>query len=216
MVSSMVAKVSVITPTWHRTEMVLECIRSVEEQDYPNIQHVVISDGPDYEFMQTVAPLATREHAPGYELICKAYPEHDDTIRWGHRARRHGIEVSNGELIAYLDDDNTWRPDHLSKLEFLLSDPDIDFAYSSMQMWNKATGLPLGKLLGRAPPSCGNLDTSEIMHRREILDVITWRPDSPSGCPDWDIVERWIASGAKWAHNATITGDYWLDPDKVY
>ena len=40
--------VSVITPTWQRHALLLDrCIPSVAAQDYPNVDHVVVSDGPD-------------------------------------------------------------------------------------------------------------------------------------------------------------------------
>jgi len=42
--------VSVVTPTWQRHRILLErCIPSVQSQDYPNVQHVIVSDGPDPE-----------------------------------------------------------------------------------------------------------------------------------------------------------------------
>jgi cellulose synthase/poly-beta-1,6-N-acetylglucosamine synthase-like glycosyltransferase len=39
--------VSIITPTWKRRDLLVKrALPSVAAQDYPNIEHVVVSDGP--------------------------------------------------------------------------------------------------------------------------------------------------------------------------
>ena len=41
-------RTSVITPTWQRHDALLQrCIPSVLAQDYPAVEHVIASDGPD-------------------------------------------------------------------------------------------------------------------------------------------------------------------------
>ena len=49
--------VSVITPTWQRADLLVNrCIPSVQAQDYPVVEHIIVSDGPDQllrDYMET-------------------------------------------------------------------------------------------------------------------------------------------------------------------
>ena len=128
-------------------------------------------------------------------------------MNFGSRARNAGLAVATGELIAYLDDDNAWRPDHLALLVKALDDnPAAGFAYGLMVTH------PQGVLIGADPPRYGGIDTSMIVHRRELLDVARWpKPGEIRGdmhAPDWAIVEAWLAKGAGWVHVPQITVDY--------
>jgi glycosyltransferase involved in cell wall biosynthesis len=187
--------VSVVTPTWQRHDVLLKrCIRSVAMQTYEHVEHIVVSDGPDDE-LATLVPDGVR-----YEAL----PDHDPDQRWGTRARLRGIELARGEFIAYLDDDNAFRPDHLSRLvEALLNSPAADFAYSQMVV-HQGGG---ESLVGAAPPQYCGIDTSIIVHRRELLEQATWRNSLPT--IDWDVVDRWLRAGAGWAWVPLVTVDYY-------
>lgn len=184
--------VSVVTPTWGRRETLLaRCIPSVAGQTHTNVQHVVVSDGPDEE-LAAVMPAGVTFH----ELA-----EHDPATRWGHWARLDGIARGDGDLIAYLDDDNSFRPRHLELLVAALEESGADFAYSRMQVHGHHD-----HLVGSPPPEYGQIDTSLIMHRRALLESGTWHQSLPT--IDWDLVSRWLAAGATWTWVDETTVDY--------
>jgi glycosyltransferase involved in cell wall biosynthesis len=163
----------------------------VQAQTHPAVEHVVVSDGPD---------VGLAEQLPA-GVVFEALDEHDDDARWGHWARLRGLELAKGELIAYLDDDNAYRPRHLELLVAALEDnPDAAFAYSQMLVH------PSGSVVGTDPPVYCGIDTSIIVHRRELLDLGTWEPSLPT--IDWDIVDRWMQAGAEWAFVGDVTVDY--------
>jgi glycosyltransferase involved in cell wall biosynthesis len=58
--------------------------------------------------------------------------------------RNVGVRVSDSEFVAFLDDDNTWTPDHLQRLVPPLV-RGADLAYGGLQ-WVDADGEPLGTL----------------------------------------------------------------------
>lgn len=185
-------KISVITPTWQRARLLLgRCIPSVTAQTYPGeIEHVIVSDGPD----------PALDGMPGITFL----PAHVPAVNRGIWARLAGTRLATGDLIAYLDDDNAWRPRHLELLAAAIRDEDASFAYSQARCVN-----PLGVtwVVGCSRPVFGQIDTSLIVHRAGLLDVATWRP---SGRPaDWDLVDRWLDAGATWAHVPEITLDYY-------
>ena len=49
-----------------------------------------------------------------------------------------------------------------------------------------------------------------IVHRRGLLDVATWRWHPGIPTIDWDLVSRWMAGGATWAHVPAVTADYYF------
>ena len=195
-------KVSIITPTWQRHHLLLNrAIPSARAQSYTDTEHLVISDGPDPTLRGLLA-----EEAVTY-LEC---PEHDESrMNFGSRARNWGLKHATGDIIAYLDDDNSWRPDHLALLVRALElNPAAAFSYGLMITH------PHGVVIGTNPPQYAGIDTSMIVHRRELLDVSQWPdPDQIQGdqhAPDWAIVAAWLMGGALWVHVPQVTVDYYF------
>lgn len=204
--------VSVITPTWERHGPLLgRCVPSVLAQTHQPVEHVVVSDGPDPELRGKLFALGYGS-AGWPERRYVEVPVHDAGHGWGSRGRLAGLEVASGELVAYLDDDNAWRPDHLKLLVAALdAAPDARFAYSRMlRHW----GAGAADEVGLAPPCYGQVDTSLLCHRRDLVEVATWRTAWPGHidqhAPDWDLVDRWLAAGVGWAHVEQVTVDYYL------
>ena len=192
--------VSVVTPTWGRHEAVLgRCIPSVAAQDYPAVEHVVVSDGPDLELK-----LQVKLQHP--DVIYGEVPEHDPDARWGHWARLAGIGAARGEFIAYLDDDNAYRPQHLSAVITAMEETGADFGYSVALFQGRGQPYPVGQ----QPPSYGQIDTSIMVHRRELLETASWRWHEGIPTIDWDLTERWLAAGARWAFVPYVTVDYYF------
>lgn len=194
---------SVITPTWRRHDLLLDrCIPGVQAQDYPSVEHIVVSDGPDPELREK---LGKPGMYPGrHNLWYFELPEHDGIPHWGHLARLHGIEYASGDLIAYCDDDDALYPEHCRLLAAALdAHPEAGWA-SSMMASHGPGGITE---IGAGSPSCGNLGTPMIMHRREILEHGTWGP--ASSLEDWELVNRWIHAGIGHVKVSEITSDVW-------
>jgi glycosyltransferase involved in cell wall biosynthesis len=202
------ALVSVITPTWQRRSLLLDrCIPSVLAQDYPAVEHVIVSDGYEDGLYPAILDRYAEQVAAG-RIQFDELAAHDPAARWGHRARLRGIEAARGEYIAWLDDDNAYRPQHLSMLTAALEeDTAAGFAYSLIQM----NGHSVPYIVGGDPPFCGGIDTSAMFCRRTALDVATWRDDGQQTV-DWDLAERWMAAGMTWVHVPHVTADYYFSP----
>jgi glycosyltransferase involved in cell wall biosynthesis len=174
-------------------------------QEWPHVHHVVVSDGPDPELMALLAADPELD-APVEDgrLLVTELPEHDPDARWGHWARLRGIELARGDMIAYLDDDNAYRPNHLSSVVTQMLAEDTDFGYAVGLFQGRGQPYPVGS----APPSYAQIDTSLIVHRRELLKRGTWEQSMPT--IDWDLVERWLAAGARWSFVPYVTMDYYF------
>lgn len=189
-------KITVVTPTWQRHALLTtRCIPSVAAQTVP-VEHVVVSDGPDPALQALLADADV--------VYVEVDQHHDHPTNVGGWARNRGLEVATGDLIAYLDDDNAYRPHHIAALAAALhTDPGADFAYSRMFRHG------IGDIIGSTPPRHGTIDSSLIMHRRDTPNRFGRWP-APSGYSiDWELVQAWLAGGAKWVHVPDITVDYY-------
>jgi len=106
--------VSVIIPTYKRAVLVQRAIESVLRQTYRNIEILVVDD----------------ESPDDTASVVKAIPDSRiKYIRHGKNkglpaVRNTGIRAANGELIAFLDDDDEWREDKLDKQIRAIKDCD--------------------------------------------------------------------------------------------
>ncbi len=99
--------VSIITSTIGRPHLA-RCVESVKRQSYPNIQHLVVVDGPA-NHDRAEAILAKYE---GIDVFILPYP----TRSWGGRIYAAIPHLSKGDFIMNLDDDNFLEPDHVESL----------------------------------------------------------------------------------------------------
>lgn len=115
--------VSVILPTYNRSELVVRAVRSVLEQSYRNLELLVVDDGSSDATGEVLAPFSCD---PRFHYI---YQEN----RGQAAARNLAIKCSNGYYIAFLDSDNYWDVDKLkSQLAFWRGKDEYDILYSGV------------------------------------------------------------------------------------
>lgn len=190
--------VSVVTPTWKRHNLLIgRCIPSVQEQDYPVVEHVVVSDGPDEDLGVKLFD------GPWSNLVYRELDRHEPSEHFGHYARLLGLDCSSGTYITYCDDDDSLRQEHCRLMaEALEADPGAGFAVSRM-VSHHAHPVVVG--WGRLEP--GNVGSPMIMHRKDILEHGTWGP--ASWLEDWQLVERWLDAGIRYVNVDAETSDVW-------
>jgi hypothetical protein len=182
----------------------------VYTQSVPAVEHVIVSDGPDRDLADLLAKDLWRRPLKTRSLVVDQLPQHlDGPVDYGSRARNRGLELASGEYIAYLDDDNAYRPKHLQQLAEALELSGADFAYSQMLTH------PANSIVGLPQPTYGGIDTSLLMHRAGVPERFgMWPlPDELIGdkhAPDWGVVARWLDNGATWIHVAEVSVDYYV------
>lgn len=183
--------VSVICPTFNRSTAIVPTIRSVLQQDLPDWELLVMSDGSTDDTEQIVRDMATD----------------DDRIRvvplprTGHPSgsRTEGLRRSRGRLIAYLDHDDSWRPDHLSTVARLLDDGGVLAATGYVVTDDHGVPHRCSHTLDLAwHPELQILDPmfepSRFAHRRGLPESVGgWR--RTRGLEDWDLLYRLTRAG---------------------
>jgi glycosyltransferase involved in cell wall biosynthesis len=131
-------KVSVITPTTGN-QFLKECIESVRNQTYTNIEHIVVVDGKSrWEQAEPILLKASfpREESSSDRLLVLPYPTGTDRYN-GHRVYGGTTYFADGDYHLWLDDDNVLEPDHIEKLVKLVQENNLDWAYSLRKIIDK-------------------------------------------------------------------------------
>jgi glycosyltransferase involved in cell wall biosynthesis len=131
-------KVSVITPTTGN-QFLKECIESVRNQTYTNIEHIVVVDGKSrWEQAEPILLKASfpREESSSDRLLVLPYPTGTDRYN-GHRVYGGTTYFADGDYHLWLDDDNVLEPDHVEKLVNLVQEKNLDWAYSLRKIIDK-------------------------------------------------------------------------------
>jgi glycosyltransferase involved in cell wall biosynthesis len=111
--------VSVIIPTYNRSQFVTEAIDSVLHQTYPNIELIVVNDGSTDDTEQKLQPYLGN--------IIYEWQENQGP----GPAVNTGLRVAKGKYIARLDDDDLFTPDKIEKqVKVFGENPDVGLVTS--------------------------------------------------------------------------------------
>ncbi|MCL4768133.1 MAG: glycosyltransferase [Hyphomicrobiaceae bacterium] len=118
--------VAVIIPCWNAEKWVARAIQSVLDQDYPNLEVIVIDDGSTDNSLDVIRSFG-------------------DRIRWETgpnrgpcAARNKGFALAKGEWIQFLDADDMLHPNKIAySIELAGRYPNIDFVWAPHKQINK-------------------------------------------------------------------------------
>jgi glycosyltransferase involved in cell wall biosynthesis len=100
--------VSVIIPTYNRADVISQTIDNVLSQTYKNIELIVIDDGSTDNTQVTLRRYGSRIRVVTQKNAGPA------------AARNRGFEMSRGDIIAFQDSDDLWKPTKLERQIALL------------------------------------------------------------------------------------------------
>ena len=122
MISNKYLKVSIITTTFNSAETVAETMRSVEEQDYPHIEHIVV-DGHSQDETLDIIGL--------YPHTATLITEKDKGI---YDAMNKGIRAATGDVIGILNSDDIYaNAKVISHVARVFQDPHVQTCYADLQ-----------------------------------------------------------------------------------
>ena len=124
-------KVSIITPTVGKPHL-KQCIESVRAQTYKNIEHIVVVDGEERwaEAEPVLLEVGFPRGKQNNEYVhVLPYATGKDRFL-GHRIYGAMTFVADGDYHMWLDDDNTFEPNHVESLVTLATEKKLDWAFS--------------------------------------------------------------------------------------
>ena len=108
-------KVSIVTPSFNQGHFIEETIRSVLDQDYPNIEYIIIDGGSTDD---TVNVIKKYQGRLSYWESCRD--------RGQSHAINKGFEKCTGEIFNWLNSDDVLRPGSLRRIaERFVESPGI-------------------------------------------------------------------------------------------
>jgi len=199
--------VSIIIPTFRSKGGIISSVDSVLDQTYQNLEVIVIDDNdPD-----TNERLQTESFMSKYQSDSRVrYIKHDRN-RNGAVARNTGIKASNGEYIAFLDDDDTFRKDKIERqVMYLESHPDMDAVYTSIAIDGRPIVLTPyeGNALLPLLTERTRMFTSTLLFKRKPILEIRGFTESFRRHQDFDLLIKFFYAGYHIGCIKEVLADY--------
>lgn len=118
-------RVSVIMPTHNRPQMLRDAWLSVCRQTYPDWEAIVVNDGGS-----DVSAVLEGQPGGAQNLRLISMP----TAQGPAAARNAAIRAAQGEILAFLDDDDLYHPQHLERLVAALQASNAGLVYSAADL----------------------------------------------------------------------------------
>lgn len=186
--------VSIIVPAYNHENYVGECIESIINQTYNNIELIILNDGSKDKTMQAIKKYEEKceERFTNFLVIDK---ENEGICKTLNR----GIKESNGKYVCFLASDDMILSDKIKKqVNYLQINEDIkelicngyiyygdnkikELFYKSIPKWTKLSHKEIFK-----KSLCGNFFNPFGMYDREVFDKIGLFNESLN-FEDWDM-----------------------------
>jgi len=126
--------VSIVTPSFNQARYLEATLLSVLEQDYPNLQYIVVDGGSTDGSLEIIKKYADR--------LAWWVSEPDK----GHAdALNKGFAHADGQIFAWLNSDDTYYPGAVSEaVAYLQAHPDVGMVYANADLTDQD-----GQVIGR-------------------------------------------------------------------
>ncbi|MBA2361483.1 MAG: glycosyltransferase [Actinobacteria bacterium] len=109
--------VSVVTPSFNTGRFIEETLRSVQEQDYGRVEHIVLDSGSSDGTAEILA------RYPAVRVVSEAPTRITDKVNLG-------FSLAQGEILAWINADDFYLPGAISKaVEALTAHPEAALVY---------------------------------------------------------------------------------------
>lgn len=204
------SKVSVIIPTFNRARYLCEAINSVLIQTYNDFEIIVVDDGSTDN---------TKELLNKYNGKIKYIYQQNQGMS---AARNLGINMSDGEYISFLDNDDVWLPEKLKKqIDLLDSNPEIAFVSSDSFVIDA-----FGSIIKTWGKGTNNYENFESLYEENFIPILTvvarkkylldagLFDEALSVCADYDLWLR-LAKKYRFKHISIPLAKYRIHGDNI-
>jgi glycosyltransferase involved in cell wall biosynthesis len=175
--------VSVIIPTYNRGWILGEAIDSVLAQEYSDYELIVVDDGSTDD-TQEILDLY------GQDIVVFRQPNQGVSA-----ARNLGIAESRAELVAFLDSDDLWLPQKLTRqVAFFQSNPvalicqtEETWVRNGVRVNPKKRHQKLAGMIFEPSLALCLVSPSAVMIRKTLFDTVGLFDESLPACEDYDL-----------------------------
>jgi glycosyltransferase involved in cell wall biosynthesis len=186
-----VPKISIVTPSYNQAPFLEETIQSVFSQGYPDLEYIVMDGGSTDGSVDIIRR---------YEKQIAYWQSEPDEGQ--SDALRRGFTQSSGDILGWLNSDDTLEPGVLGLVgEYFSSRPDVDIVYGNLNLVDTD-----GKRLYTAYPV---LDLRILIYENRFVpqQAMFWRRtlyDRVGGinpelrfAMDYELVVKFLLAGAR-------------------
>jgi glycosyltransferase involved in cell wall biosynthesis len=177
--------ISVVTPSFNQGRFLEETLRSVAAQDYARKEHLVLDGGSTDGSVDII-----RRHAPHLRHWASA-PD-----RGQAHAINTGLAMAEGEVLSWLNSDDTYLPGALSTVGAVFAaHPEIDLVYGDF-VYTDAAGRPMRRRHVFSSMSYETLlyhdylGQPALFFRRSLYEKVGPLDEALYYCLDWDLFLR--------------------------
>jgi len=191
---------SVIIPTYNRQGFLQKAIDSVLSQTFKGFELIIIDDGSIDETQKLVSSYHDRR-------IKYAYQENHGVAH----ARNRGLEKAKGEWIAFLDSDDWWLPQKLTRARESMGLFGELRIFHTEEIWyrqgerlnqKKVHKKPSGHVYPNAVRLCCISISTAVVHKSVFEDIGVFDETLPA-CEDYDF---WLRATA--GYPVHLIGEY--------
>ena len=148
-------KISIVTPSFNQGRYLEDCLLSIKEQNYSNLEHIVV-DGASTD--GTVGILKHYSELPGWEHL-RWISERDSGQA---EAINKGLKLASGDILAFLCTDDAYTPGAFHFVnDFFRQHPEAGLIYGECHFIDQ------GKVVRRKKPL--PFDQSRLLRMNFIL-----------------------------------------------
>lgn len=190
--------ISVVLPTYNRSNSIVPSVQSVLRQSWTDLELIIVDDGSEDDTVDVVRQIDD----PRIKLVCMEQNSGPSA------ARNRGIKEARGEWVAFQDSDDEWLPNKLANqmVRIAKMGPSCIAAYCGMAVENppQENGEPR-TTVRYVPPSTtqrteGNIvdtlfatstvSTQTLIARRDALHDAGYFDETLQALEDWDLSIR--------------------------
>lgn len=187
--------ISVIIPTHNRKLLLKNAIDSVLNQTYQKFEIIIVDD---------CSTDGTKDYVLSLKDARIKYFRNEKNL-YAAASRNVGIKNSNGEFIAFLDDDDEWFPQKLEKQIPIFKNEKVGLVYSSINLFFEAYNFSYNTIPTKKGLICKDMliknyigGTVSVIVRKqalqELMDVEWFNPNFPAR-EEYDL---WIRLSKSW------------------
>ena len=204
--------VSVIMATKDREKIIPNAIECVKNQSYKNWELIIVNDGGTK--LDGIIKRFSDQRIKYIELEENEGKSH---------ANNKAIENSSGAIIAYLDDDDRWYPNHLEVAVGELTKQDsrnlvyTDYVQVDCIVNESGRQFPTRKVIKSLQDTRCNpveemnfIPNFSAVHKRSLFDQVGKYDEGLDYYEDWDMLKR-FSKIAYFVHIPEVTGEYWIN-----
>ncbi|MDT0676801.1 glycosyltransferase family 2 protein [Autumnicola musiva] len=155
--------ISIIIPTYNRSNLIGYTINSIIAQKYTNWECIIIDDGSSDDTCGVISMFQKNEKRIKYFL------REGSRLKGPSVCRNYGIKKAKGRFIQFFDDDDLMYPELLLKKVDLLIKKEVDVVVSKVDIFNVAKGEIIDQ---------NNVESDDLI-KHFILGKITWYVNGP-------------------------------------